>query len=65
MEITVNGLSGLPQVAEQLLVFAGDEKVFIFEGEMGAGKTTFIKQFCAHLGIEDVVSRPTFSKVIE
>lgn len=65
MEITVNGLSGLPQVAEQLLVFAGDEKVFIFEGEMGAGKTTFIKQFCAHLGIEDVVSSPTYSIVNE
>lgn len=65
MEITVNGLSDLPQVAEKLLAFAGKEKVFIFEGEMGAGKTTFIKQFCVHLGIEDVVSSPTYSIVNE
>ncbi|MNK51180.1 tRNA threonylcarbamoyladenosine biosynthesis protein TsaE [compost metagenome] len=65
MEITVNGLSDLPQVAEQLLTFAGKEKVFIFEGEMGAGKTTFIKHFCARLGIEDVVSSPTYSIVNE
>jgi len=65
MEITVNGLSDLPQVAKQLLTFAGKEKVFIFEGEMGAGKTTFIKQFCTCLGVEDVVSSPTYSIVNE
>lgn len=32
---------------------------------MGAGKTTLIKQFCSHLGIEDEVSSPTFSLVNE
>lgn len=65
MEITVNGLSDLPKVAGQLVAFAGKEKIFIFEGEMGAGKTTFIKSLCAHLGIKDVVSSPTYSIVNE
>jgi len=32
---------------------------------MGAGKTTLIKEFCTHLGIEDEVSSPTFSLVNE
>lgn len=32
---------------------------------MGAGKTTLIKAFCKHLGVEDEVSSPTFSLVNE
>ncbi len=65
MDIEVNSLADLPAVAQQLLDFAGSEKVFIFEGDMGAGKTTFIKTFCAALGIADVVSSPTYSIVNE
>lgn len=65
MEIAVNGLSDLLQVAKQLLNFASNEKVYIFEGDMGAGKTTFIKAFCKVLGVEDVVSSPTYSIVNE
>lgn len=38
-------------------------KVVIFKGLMGAGKTTFIKAICAHLGIKEVTSSPTFSLV--
>jgi len=65
MDIEVNSLADLPVVAQQLSDFAGSEKVFIFEGDMGAGKTTFIKNFCKHLGITDVVSSPTYSIVNE
>jgi tRNA threonylcarbamoyladenosine biosynthesis protein TsaE len=39
MEIEVNDLEGLPVAALALLEFAGQEKIFLFEGEMGAGKT--------------------------
>jgi len=38
-------------------------KVFLFYGEMGVGKTTFIKSICKHLNVKDVVSSPTFSIV--
>ncbi|WP_406824741.1 tRNA (adenosine(37)-N6)-threonylcarbamoyltransferase complex ATPase subunit type 1 TsaE [Pedobacter sp. KACC 23697] len=65
MDIEVNSLAGLPAVAQQLSDFASDQKVFIFEGDMGAGKTTFIKTFCAALGVTDVVSSPTYSIVNE
>lgn len=65
MELAVNDLSDLPQVAKQLLAFASNAKIFIFEGDMGAGKTTFIKTFCKVLGVEDVVSSPTYSIVNE
>lgn len=65
MEIQVNNLSDLPAVAQKLIYFAGDEKIFIFEGHMGAGKTTFIKAFCKALGVSHVVSSPTYSIVNE
>jgi tRNA threonylcarbamoyladenosine biosynthesis protein TsaE len=63
--ISINSTAELPHVAKELLTFANGEKFFIFEGEMAAGKTTFIKAFCAILGVEDVVSSPTFSIVNE
>ena len=38
-------------------------RVYAFEGEMGAGKTTFIKQLCEEMGTADVVNSPTFAIV--
>lgn len=65
MNIEINGLQDLSEAAQKLLGFAGEEKIFIFEGEMGAGKTTFIKEICQALLVQDVVSSPTFSIVNE
>ena len=65
MQLTINTLEELPKVAQALLSYANDQKFFIFEGEMAAGKTTFIKAFCEALGVTDVVSSPTFSIVNE
>jgi tRNA threonylcarbamoyladenosine biosynthesis protein TsaE len=63
--IRINEISELPTVAEQLLYFADGDRFFVFEGEMAAGKTTFIKTLCGLLGVSDVVSSPTFSIVNE
>lgn len=65
MQLTIHTLEELPKVAQALLNYANDQKFFIFEGEMAAGKTTFIKTFCEALGVTDVVSSPTFSIVNE
>lgn len=65
MEYRVSSVSGLKDVAEDLLNFAGNERVFLFFGEMGAGKTTFIKELCSALGVSDTTSSPTFSIVNE
>ena len=40
-----------------------NSKIYLFYGEMGVGKTSFIKKFCKELGVTDVVSSPTFSIV--
>ncbi len=63
--IAVNNTTELRAVATELLAFAAGDKFFVFEGEMAAGKTTFIKAFCDSLGVRDVVSSPTFSIVNE
>jgi tRNA threonylcarbamoyladenosine biosynthesis protein TsaE len=65
MTLEINTLDELSSAARALLDFAGEEQIFIFEGEMGAGKTTFIKAFCAELGVTETVSSPTFSIVNE
>jgi tRNA threonylcarbamoyladenosine biosynthesis protein TsaE len=42
-----------------------DVHIFTLYGEMGSGKTTFVKAFCKWLGIKDIVNSPTFSIVNE
>lgn len=63
MEITFS-LDEINNVAE-LIVAAQPNKVILFNGEMGAGKTTFIKQLCKTLGVTEATSSPTFSLVNE
>ncbi|MBU1374163.1 MAG: tRNA (adenosine(37)-N6)-threonylcarbamoyltransferase complex ATPase subunit type 1 TsaE [Bacteroidetes bacterium] len=65
MQIKVENSSALPDVAQQILSFAGEEKIFLFYGEMGAGKTTLINQISLALGTKDHTSSPTFSIVNE
>lgn len=43
----------------------GNQRKIALRGEMGAGKTTFAKIFCAFLGVETVVTSPSFSLVNE
>ncbi len=52
-------------IAKRIIDFAGPQKVWIFFGEMGAGKTTIIKVICSMLGIADSVNSPTFALVNE
>ena len=65
MEFKVSKLDELPAVASHLLSSFPDQRLFFFFGEMGAGKTTFIKALAAALGVIDEVSSPTYSIVNE
>lgn len=65
MILTATTISDLPAAATQLITFAGTEKIFVFHGDMGAGKTTFIKSLCEALGVKEAVTSPTFSIVNE
>ncbi len=57
-------LEEINKVAQQVIE-SNPEKVILFNGEMGAGKTTLIKSICKYLGVENPTSSPTFSLVNE
>ncbi len=64
--IEIPTLEVLPEAAEQFVALMGDETVYAFKGEMGAGKTTFIRQLCRALGVEeDLANSPSFSIINE
>ncbi len=58
-------LDDLPRVAKALATFVNQYNVWLFNGEMGAGKTTLIKEVCEAVGVVDSMSSPTFSIVNE
>jgi tRNA threonylcarbamoyladenosine biosynthesis protein TsaE len=52
-------------LAAQTILENSETKVLLFQGEMGAGKTTLIKEIGKQLGVIDKMSSPTFSLVNE
>lgn len=65
MQFKINHISELPQAANQIIEYAKEEKIILFYGDMGAGKTTLISALCKQLGTKDLPSSPTFSIVNE
>ena len=65
MKIKIDSLDTIHEAAKEFLQNMGDGKVFAFYGKMGAGKTTFVKAICEELGVEDVITSPTFALVNE
>ena len=55
----------LEQIAKELLINFKNNRVFTFSGNLGSGKTTFIKYLCKVLGVTGQVSSPTFALVNE
>ncbi len=56
-------LKGLSEFVAELLLLTNENKILLFEGEMGSGKTTLIKEICRQLFVTDVTGSPTFSIV--
>lgn len=65
MQIEIQDLTALTQAAATLLSAFPEQRIFLFYGEMGAGKTTFIHALCKQLHVQDQTSSPTFSIVNE
>lgn len=65
MLLTATSIIQLKDIASQIISFSSNNRVFLFYGDMGAGKTTLIKSLCKHLGTNDNVASPTFSIVNE
>lgn len=65
MNIKIESLDKTHDAATEFIKAMGDNTVFAFHGEMGAGKTTFIKAICENLGVSDSINSPTFAIVNE
>lgn len=63
--IEITSTQQLPEVAEKLLGWGSGIDVWLFEGEMGAGKTTLIQSLCNALQVQSITNSPTFSIVNE
>ena len=58
-------LDGIVAIGRKILSYSDNQKIFLFYGDMGAGKTTLIKSLCENLGVKEPATSPTFSIVNE
>lgn len=63
--LEIQSLETITETAQKFIEQIGDRTVFAFNGNMGAGKTTFIKAICDVFGVQETVNSPTFSIVNE
>jgi tRNA threonylcarbamoyladenosine biosynthesis protein TsaE len=65
LTMEMSSLAELPAAVSLIQDRFAPYRVFALHGEMGAGKTTFVREFCEALGCKDWISSPTFSIVNE
>ena len=65
LKIISRSVKDLEEASRKLLQFSNEKRVIAFFGEMGSGKTTFIKAICGELGVKETVNSPTFALVNE
>lgn len=63
LEFKQVSIKELPQIADAIIEQSKQVNIFLFEGEMGAGKTTLISTILKKMGSKDEVSSPTFALV--
>lgn len=64
-KVIIQSESDLPQFLDTFLAFANGRTKIMLHGEIGAGKTTFVKVFCKKMQTDEVANSPTFSIINE
>ena len=65
ISIVIKDIDHIREAAREFIEHIGDHRVFAFYGKRGAGKTTFVKAICEELGVDDVITSPTFAIINE
>lgn len=66
MQLTIKSIETIRETARDFIAaIKGKGSCLAFYAPMGAGKTTFIKALCEELGVEDVITSPTFAIINE
>ena len=65
MDIIIKDIEHIREAAREFIEHIGERRVFAFYGKMGAGKTTFVKAISEELGVDDVITSPTFAIINE
>lgn len=65
MQLVAKSEKELQDIAHEIIQYAGDVKVWLLEGQLGAGKTTLVKNIGFNLQVLDNMSSPTYSIVNE
>ncbi|MFA5878748.1 MAG: tRNA (adenosine(37)-N6)-threonylcarbamoyltransferase complex ATPase subunit type 1 TsaE [Candidatus Margulisiibacteriota bacterium] len=63
MNLTIQNLSELKLLAKTMAKKLGGSEIFLLTGDLGAGKTTFVKEICHYLSVREAISSPTFAIV--
>jgi tRNA threonylcarbamoyladenosine biosynthesis protein TsaE len=58
-------LDKIEEAAKAFIAATAGQKVFALYGKMGVGKTTFVKAICRELGVNDLITSPTFAIINE
>ncbi len=64
-QIVVENINELKKAASLMINLMGDDRIFLFNGNMGVGKTTLIKAICETMHVIEPINSPTFSIVNE
>ena len=65
IRLNAASLKDLPEIASTIIKVGKDFNIWLFDGPMGSGKTTLIREICDQIGVEDNVNSPSFGLVNE